>query len=320
MLTSLQIKNFRGFKALRLESLKRVNIVVGQNNTGKTGLLEALALLLQDPSKPVGDLPNLFRTAGGDSMENFWKWTYYNKDVKHAVEIRASGDALPEFGIWLTMENSNEVRPGDVCGPGTRLGYMQLSPVGHRPTVPLKPSIFSTHPTNPRQDAVDYNRVVLRRKKKDVEALLKKIEPRLEAIESLQTGSEPLLYADVGLSEMLPVTQMGQGFNRLLDIYSELVAAEAKVLLIDEVENGLHHSALPTIWRGLLHAAKDADVQIFATTHSLECIRAAHEVFSQEPEYDLSVIQLFRVPTGIEGRVLDRKHIEAAMAGEIDLR
>jgi len=71
---------------------------------------------------------------------------------------------------------------------------------------------------------------------------------------------------------------------------------------------------------GLLHAATEADVQVFATTHSLECIRSAHEVFSDQPDYDLSVIQLFRVPSGIEGRVLDRKHIEAAMAGEIDLR
>jgi hypothetical protein len=66
--------------------------------------------------------------------------------------------------------------------------------------------------TQPSQDALDYNRVTLRRRKKDVEALLKKIEPDLQAVETLQTGREPLLYADVGLSEMLPVTQMDQGF------------------------------------------------------------------------------------------------------------
>jgi AAA15 family ATPase/GTPase len=113
---------------------------------------------------------------------------------------------------------------------------------------------------------------------------------------------------------------MGQGFNRLLDIYSEIIAAEAKVLLIDEIENGLHHATLSTVWRGLLLAAREVEVQIFATTHSLECIRAAHEAMSEQPNYDLTVIQLFRLPQGIEGRVLDREHIEAAMAGEIDLR
>ena len=320
MLTSLQIKNFRGFKTLALEPLKRVNVVVGQNNTGKTGLLEALALLLWNPPQGLANLPKFFRTVGSDPNENFWKWMCHNKDPKNVVEIRAKVQGSQEFGVWLGTRPSGESFPPSTSGPVAALGNMPMFIMGQVPSGSLKPSIFSTHPTNPQQDAVDYNRVVLRRKKKEVESLLRKIEPKLEAIETLQTGNQPLLYADIGLSEMLPVTQMGQGFNRLLDIYSELVAAETKVLLIDEVENGVHHSVLPTIWRGLLHAAKDADVQIFATTHSLECIRSAHEVFSEEPEYDLSVIQLFRVPEGIEGRVLDRKHIEAAMAGEIELR
>jgi len=336
MLTSLHIENFRGFKTLELGSLQRVNIIVGQNNTGKTGLLEALGLLLWEPPSGRGNLPNLFRSAGGDQDENFWKWLVHNKDTNFRAEIKALFSNSPEFALWLAMEP----QPEAMIAPNQPRRDTRVAPLVVRKSGNLGPlalyikprfgagqteaacrvRVFSTHPRNPKEDAVDYNRVVLRRKKKDVEELLKKIEPKLEAIESLQTGSEPLLYADVGLSEMLPVTQMGQGFNRLLDIYSELVAAEAKVLLIDEIENGLHYSALSTIWGGLFHASREVGVQIFATTHSLECIRAAHEAMSQQRSYDLAVIQLFRLPEGIKGRVLDGKHIEAAMAGEIDLR
>jgi len=314
VITKLEIKNFRGFKNISLESLKRINIVVGQNNTGKTGLLEALALLLWEPPTSCVNLPNLFRTAGGDTDENFWKWIFHNKDKKNSVEINAIFAEMPEFGVWYGVG-----APGGEPRSAGILGNAKIFTRG-RDKALLKQSIVSTHPTNPRQDAIDYNRVVLRRKKRDVEQLLQKIEPKLQAIETLQTGNEPLLYADVGLSEMIPVTQLGQGFNRLLDVYSEILVAEAKVLLIDEVENGIHHSVLSIIWRGLFQAAADVNVQIFATTHSLECIRAAHEVASSLPNYDLSVIQLFRLPEGIQGRVLDRKHIEAAMSGEIDLR
>jgi hypothetical protein len=317
MLTSLLIRNFRGFKDLRLEPLKRVNVIVGQNNTGKTGLLEGLALLLWEPPAACGNLPNLFRTTGGNWNENFWKWAFHNKDSKRPVEIRGGFENLPEFGVWL---GTGTASPMGAARPMSDLGGARCFTLGQRETALLRPSVFSTHPTDPKQDAIDYNRVILRRKKKEVEKLLKEVEPRLEAVETLQTGNEPLLYADVGLSEMLPVTQMGQGFNRLLDIYSELVAAEAKVLLIDEIENGLHHTALSTIWQGLFHAANEVGVQIFATTHSLECIRAAHEAMSQQPSYELAVVQLFRLPEGVQGRVLDRKHIEAAIAGEIDLR
>jgi hypothetical protein len=231
--------------------------------------------------------------------------------------VRAKFEGLPDFGVALGTGSASLQGMYRQAGA---FGKTLLFTLGEREKALLKPSVFSTRPTDPKQDAIDYNRVVLHRKKKEVESLLKKIEPKLEAVESLQTGNEPLLYADVGLRELLPVTQMGQGFNRLLDIYSELIVAEAKVLLIDEVENGLHHSALRIIWEGLLLASDEMGVQIFATTHSWECIKAAHEAAGEQPSYELAVIQLFRVAEGIQGRVLDRKHIEAAMAGDIDLR
>src|SRR5882724_6402861 len=101
MLTSLHIKNFRGFKSLDLASLKRVNLIVGQSNTGKTGLLEALALLLWNPPANCGNLPNIFRSTGGDYNENFWKWLFYNKDTTNALEITAQFRDLSQFGIYL---------------------------------------------------------------------------------------------------------------------------------------------------------------------------------------------------------------------------
>jgi len=111
---------------------------------------------------------------------------------------------------------------------------------------------------------------------------------------------------------MIPVTQMGQGFNRLLDVYSEIAAAEAKVLLIDEIENGLHHSVLPTIWRGLFHAAEEVDVQFFATTHSWECVLAADEAAGEEPKYGLNLIRLDRVTDNIEVTIIDKEALGTA--------
>src|SRR2546426_12671816 len=101
MLTRLHIKNCRVFKALNLDALKRVNLIVGQNNTGNTALLEALALLLWEPPSQCRSLPNLFRSVGGDGNENFWKWIFYNKDTKNPVELRAKLTELPEFGLSL---------------------------------------------------------------------------------------------------------------------------------------------------------------------------------------------------------------------------
>jgi predicted ATP-dependent endonuclease of OLD family len=315
MLTEIKIQNFRGFKDLSVGPLKRVNLIIGQNNTGKTGLLEALALVLADPLQAAESLPQLFRVTGGDLNENFWKWTIYDKDAKRSTIIRVAIQGQQDFDVALTdgPPPSGFLRMRTVRQPEPiKLGQMSLWRSRNQPSAGLKTVSFSTHPSDPTNDAIDYNRVVLRRRKKQVEALLKTIEPRLEAIESFQTGKEPLLYADLGLSEMIPVTQMGQGFNRLLDIYSEIVAAEAKVLLIDEIENGIHHSVLETIWNGLFHASLEVGVQIFATTHSWECVLAADRAARKQEPYELNLIRLDRVEDNIKATVIDGQALDTA--------
>ena len=316
MLKSLHIKNFRGLRDLEIEPLKRVNLITGQNNTGKTGVLEALTLLLANQNVSAS-LPNLFRIAGGDYDENFWKWLFNNKNSDSVIKIRASFDILKDFEIELTTETGGP-QPDRQFGKIYGYTLEGMKSAGH------KPAIFSTHPSNPTQDAIDYNRVILKRRKKQVEKLLREIEPRLEAVEALQTGqpgqSSSLIYADLGLSEMIPVTQLGQGFNRLLDIYSEIVAADANVLLIDEIENGLHHSVMPVIWKGLFLAAKEFGVQIFATTHSWECILAADEAARVGENYDLALIRLDRVKEDIKATVIDEKSLSTAKELQWEMR
>jgi hypothetical protein len=212
---------------MKIEPLKRNNLIIGQNNTGKTGVLEALVLLLEDQSQNVrNNLPNLFRTSGGDWNENFWKWLFHNKSAAKNLEIKASFDAQKDYGVIFQPDAANPINyDSSLLHPVGQIANAAGFGVGKQ--VPrLKIAVFSTHPSNPTQDAIDYNRVILKRRKKQVEKMLREIEPRLEAVEALQTGqpgssSSPLIYADLGLSEMIPVTQLGQGFNRLLDIYWE---------------------------------------------------------------------------------------------------
>ena len=311
MIKSVSLKHFRAFRELKLEPLKRVNLIIGQNNTGKTAVLEALAWVLMKSPAACAQLPGLFRPIGGDPNINFWNWLFHNKSGANPIELAAQFEGFPDFALRV-KKNAGQPANDSGFSFASNVGGAQLYTPKGRTSSGLNAHVFSTFPSNPRQDAIDFNRVVLRRRKKQVEALLQKIEPRLQGIESLQTGTEPLLYADIGLSELIPVTQLGQGFNRLLDIYSEVVAAEAKVLLIDEIENGLHHSVLKTVWSGLFTAATEMDVQIFATTHSWECVLAADEAASKQPSYDLNLIRLDRVDDEIKATIIDQQALETA--------
>src|SRR5438067_379807 len=99
MITSLVIRNFRGLKDVSLNDLRRVNLLVGGNDTGKTSVLEALILLIGGGDL-VAELPTTFRSSevGGESgrsqddTENFWPWLFYNRDVGNAIEIKAQTD------------------------------------------------------------------------------------------------------------------------------------------------------------------------------------------------------------------------------------
>lgn len=68
---------------------------------------------------------------------------------------------------------------------------------------------------------------------------------------------------------------MGQGFGRLLIIIAAMVLQEGPIYLIDELDAGFHYSTLADVWRVIVDAAIDHSAQVFATTHSYECLEAA---------------------------------------------
>lgn len=319
MLKSLKIENFKRFRELEFPQLKRVNLIAGKNNTGKTGVLEALLLLLEQ-GNALSALPTAFRNCAniGDQTENFWKWLFRDRDINLPAIISASTAKHPAYSVAFTMGAAP-------AGFGSLESRNSLR-VSVRPEL-LKSSIergaipLSVRPSDPQQDAADYDRVVLKAGGEErLEGLLRKLEPRLKSIRSIRPHGASLIYLDLGLKEKIPAVHLGQGFIRLLSIYSELIASDKRVLLIDEVENGLHHSVLTEIWRGLLHAAEQENVQIFATTHSYECIRAAHEAFSETLDYDFALHRLEEVKGDIRVTTYDKETLETSLASNFEIR
>ena len=84
-----------------------------------------------------------------------------------------------------------------------------------------------------------------------------------------------MIWGDIGLSELVPLPLLGDGIARLARVVLGLAQAEGGVLLVDEIENGIHHSILPKMWHVIDEASKQFATQLFATTHSFECLEAA---------------------------------------------
>jgi hypothetical protein len=107
-----------------------------------------------------------------------------------------------------------------------------------------------------------------------VRELLKAIDPRIDGLEVLAPRGEAVLYVKDAVAGLVPLSMYGDGIRRTLLLALALPQVKGGVLLIDELETAIHVSALGKVFRWMLAACKQYDVQVFATTHSLEVVDA----------------------------------------------
>ncbi len=110
--------------------------------------------------------------------------------------------------------------------------------------------------------------------------VLRQVDSRIERIELV--GGE--IYFNLGpdFPKLLPASLMGEGIQRLLLIVSRIISRANGLVLIDELDNGLHYSVLRILWKAILYAARKHDVQIITTTHSAEALRHLTWVLDDE--------------------------------------
>jgi hypothetical protein len=149
---------------------------------------------------------------------------------------------------------------------------------------------------------------------------LRVVEPRLKRLAIIVTGAGPMIHGDIGIGRMIPIPMMGEGVGRLLTLLLAITSSENGIVMVDEIETGIHFSAMAGIWSALAKAARSTNVQIFASTHSWECMRAAHEAFSKERDYDLSIQRLDRKDDSVTATKYDREMIQAALSSGVELR
>ncbi|HEY4033525.1 MAG TPA: AAA family ATPase [Ktedonobacteraceae bacterium] len=109
--------------------------------------------------------------------------------------------------------------------------------------------------------------------------------------------------------------------SRLLSIILAIATAKNGVVLIDEVDTGIHHSRMPKIWEGICKAARAFNCQVFATTHSYECLQAAHIGIAQaNMDRDFRYIRLDRHEQETVAKTYTYEVLGAALARRWEVR
>lgn len=306
-LSKLFIEEFRGIKNLKIDRMNKVNIVVGDNNCGKTSLLEAIELL--GSSQLAGDVywvarqREILSQSSNSLYENFM--CMFPHDVRE-WEIKISGTYNGKEILYRIQGKQKKIliEGKDQIGE-MEIGRIYPIPVNIKYVAPfehLKGSVISEIVRNEKYKEICIHALQLF-DKDIVDMMIFKNELDNSAVEYLRHKK---------LGDM-PLASFGDGIKKVLVLANAIIQAAGGILLIDEIETAIHKKYFEDIFGFIVKACRAYHVQAFITTHSIEAVDGllATQRYEQQTENDdINVITLKRGEQETLSRVLSGREVE----------
>ena len=354
MYTKLEIKNFRGLKELTID-LKPITLVSGKNNTGKSSILESL-FLFQDYANPQV-FSKLLSFRGAEAYERLpqtvWEPLFHNACTDEPIVIRLNDDytlALEMKSGYFSADDAlsmingiNTIYTGDVVlscsfkkGDYSFHGnYLLNMGVGSYDFF-----ISSSSPPQPNSDYIQYlgphvkqsdlmlsewyGKIEISKDKTRKNKLIDILSIMDENITDVTTiasrGTVQLYFIDRE-GYALPIHAVGDGTRNVMQIILALLANPGCILLIDEVENGIHYSLHSALWKVISTLANQLECQIVATTHSFDCICGALDGIKEAGlENEFTYARLDKSVSAITPKLYSSDALERAINTDWEVR
>ncbi len=358
-LPDLQIKGFRGIKDLHISRLGRVTLLTGKNGVGKTSVLDAvrgyaargrsviLASVLWDREETVlmTDVE-----AQQEILTPRWGALFNGREINPYSPISIGPTTGNQLGIEATVILDQQDLsgippqfPGEFLGIKVNYqGFKQefptylttrqqherdlLSEWERPPGEPcelLGPDLPSSH-----QLAGFWDKVALTEEEsRAVDALNLINSAKAERVAMI--GDDVGAYRGTGRRPVVklrdeprpvPLKSLGDGAVRLFGVALALANSKDGFLLIDEAENGIHHSIQRDFWTMILKAAQQNNVQVLATTHSWDCVAGFAMAATEIEEVDGALVRLDRYDDRIRAVGYTEDDLRVAAKHGIEVR
>lgn len=314
-LKNIEIKNFRGIENLKIEDFSRVNVFLGQNSSGKSSVLECIFLLMGMSNPGLPQNVNALRARHFTTFSDL-NYLFRNDDLKLHPEISSEmmnetnrhlsleltyvfeknlqqdlqAERIPSseaktyqntlkmnFSINNNLESNNYEcsitvnQAGGIIDRKISDGYVEK----------YNANIISADLSvcNPANDIIELTKM---KRKEVVLEMMQKFDSHITTVEILKD----VAYIGFDASEQLmAVDMMGDGMRRFLNIVAASANPKNSIVIIDEIDNGLHYSAYKKLWEAIFAMAVSTDKQVFVTTHSRETLCRLNEMLEEHPEY-----------------------------------
>jgi AAA15 family ATPase/GTPase len=355
MISELSLKNFRCFRDFTVGGLKPVTLIAGANNIGKSTLLESIFLFMaRNSSNVFFKLNNLRGIQSTPSPFTLWESLFFDMNMKDSISISVLDDgneqsitldkddsfslsSMADISSLSTLEvgpdkllsNSYPLRL-DYKGRNTRcVSHFLLTESAKLVLLGLNPMTASSTWTqyigsryfNHTQIANWLSELEIAKEQSKCIEIAKGLEPRIRDISVVNINGAGGVYVDIGLTKKLSLNVLGGGVNKYMYIALYMLANPGSILLVDEIENGFHYSLFPKLWEIIGKLATETKCQVFATTHSYECLSGAIGLADNDLEGNLfRFVRLDRQDDDIVPRVFDNDSFEYAIRNDWEVR
>ena len=291
MYKSFSIQNFRGFNTLSLNNCNRVNLITGKNNTGKTALLEALFLHIGSMNPQLALNLATFRGFPGFSIdpESLWGPLFHSYNTDNTINLVAVYPDRTRASLSISLipsslvsfdqreqEGSEQYKVPEQISliPEKSLQYnyvhkdksvkriVRLTPQGFDMKPPIEDNPFPGYFIPARQQldpgAIARRLGDLQVKKLDYLVLnaLQILEPELKSLSAIPFGPVSLIHLDFGGPRLMPIQLSGEGMARIAEITIDIAHAANGIILVDDIDTGIHYTVLPKFWEMIFRLTK----------------------------------------------------------------
>jgi len=301
-----KVENFKRFESFEMENIGQFNLIVGDNNVGKTTVLEAL-LFDTNISKFFFHMLSALGFRSIDIYDNISEiFNFFLRQSDNLNQISYSfketnGTRINNLSFQVLNKNSlsekeiislqkkilinpdkHELIKSNYNGHEDSDFPASIDSDGYTPFVGVNLGY--------REDLVDFyseNIQPSSNRKRNLIEDLKLFIPEiwdLEISSAVVEDENFIIARHISFDKPLPITMFGEGSVKLLRILLEINMCENGRLMIDEIDTGIYHGRFKKFWKIILLAARRNNVQLFATTHSQECLKFIKEVLEEDEE------------------------------------
>lgn len=268
-INSIYINNFKLFQDFEVKNLKRVNLIGGKNNVGKTSFLEAIFLNLSavDFNILLLSIQNIIQR-----RNNFIEFDMLYQGENKLIIKSEKRELILTYkednaGTILTLsidKKEEKIFLEDLLTRKVSLNKLRQSKINYIISGYVDTSLL-----------VDfYASLVNEGKDELLNDYLKLFDENIISIIQITQGNPVFKVKMKNMQKPIMLSSLGEGVNRFVSIICAIWASKDGYLFIDEIENGIHYTNYAKLWKIIFDVSKEANCQLFISTHSKECIEA----------------------------------------------